>query len=223
MNIVTADGRLVAPSYWTQRRNNFTSLESLILANTVTGAASLFRRRLLEDALPFPPAPGRVYHDHWIACLALALGRIAFVDRPLHDYVQHGGNVVGSHVPPEDARGGLVHALGRFVRDPRRRARNTLSNARRYYEEDVLTREAFARELERRLAGRMPPEKAAAVRRIAVMSSSPRSFLRLLERSARDVRGESESTGIELQLLKGILWHRQHEARARIARARRRR
>ncbi len=56
----------------------------------MTGAASLFRRELLEDALPFPPAQFAHFHDHWIGLTALALGDIAFVDRPLYDYVQHG-------------------------------------------------------------------------------------------------------------------------------------
>ncbi len=223
MNIVTPDGLLLAPSYWTERRNNFTSLESLLLTNSVTGAASFFRRELLDDALPFPPAAGHVYHDHWIACLALALDRIAFVAEPLHDYVQHDDNVVGFQVPlPADARGGLVNAFGRFVREPRRRMRNTVVNARRYYEQEVVSRESLAQQLEQRLAGRLAPDKAVAVRRVARMSSSPRSFLRLLARSARDVRGRSESAGIELQLVKGILWHWQHEARAELARANRR-
>ncbi|MBA2293854.1 MAG: hypothetical protein H0W16_01850 [Actinobacteria bacterium] len=42
------------------------------------------------------------------------------------------------------------------------------------------------------------------------MSSSTRSLLWLLGRSARDVRGDSPTLGIENQLIKGILWHRLH-------------
>ena len=48
------------------RRNNHADLLSLLVANSVTGAASLFRRELLDDALPFPPAQFAHYHDHWI-------------------------------------------------------------------------------------------------------------------------------------------------------------
>ena len=59
------------------------------LANTVTGAASMFRRDLLDDALPLPSAPGPVYHDHWLALVALARGEIRYIDAPLYDYVQH--------------------------------------------------------------------------------------------------------------------------------------
>ncbi len=53
--IVTPAGELVRPSYWTERSNNYTNFGSLLLANSVTGAASLFRRDLLDDALPLPP------------------------------------------------------------------------------------------------------------------------------------------------------------------------
>jgi glycosyltransferase involved in cell wall biosynthesis len=223
MNIVSGEGRLIAPSYWTDRRNNFTDLGSLMLINTVTGAASLFKRELLDVALPFPRVPGVAYHDHWIACLALALGEIAFVERPLHDYIQHGGNVVGRHEPlPEELKGGLLNAARRFAADPPRRIRNTLAHARRYYVDGVAPREQFARALDQRLAGRMTPEKARVVRKAARLSSSPASLAWLLARSARDVKGESETLGIENQLIKGIIWHHAQRATARIRRDHRR-
>lgn len=211
MAIVSPDGDLLAPSYWTDRANNFTELGSLLLINTVTGAASLFRRELLDFALPFPDVPGPVFHDHWIACIALAVGEVGFVDRPLHDYVQHGGNVVGRHEPmPGELRGGLANALRRLVRNPRRRLRNTVRSARGYYEEDVVAREVFARTLLERLQGRIDPRDEATIRRVAEMSTSLRSLLWLLGRSARDLRGDSPTLGIENQLIKGILWRRFH-------------
>lgn len=208
MRIVDRDGSPIADSYWTDRRNNHTNLGSLLLVNTVTGAASLFRRELLDLALPFPRVPGPVYHDHWLACLALACGRIAFLPTPLHDYVQHGGNVVGRHEPmPDELRGGLVRALGRFVAAPRRRARNTIRHARRYYEDDVVPRQMLAQELERRVGGRASAEQRAVIRRVARLGSLG-SLLWLLGRSARDVMGESETLGLENQLVKGIVWSR---------------
>jgi glycosyltransferase involved in cell wall biosynthesis len=219
MNIVSEDGELLAPSYWTDRRNNFTDLGSLLMVNTVTGAASLFRRELLDDALPFPPDTGRSYHDHWLACVALALGRIAFVDRPLHDYVQHGANVVGRHEPlPDEFKGGLVNALRRFATGPRRRLRNSVEHAPRYYREEVVRIQTVARALEERLGDRIRPEVQGIVHELAHLSSSPRAVLGLLGRSARDVHGESETLGIENQLIKGILWHWQDEARRRLRR-----
>ncbi|MGZ8633485.1 MAG: glycosyltransferase family 2 protein, partial [Solirubrobacteraceae bacterium] len=63
--------------------------------NVVTGAACLVRREVLDVALPFPHELAGSFHDHWLAVCALALGDLAYVDRPLVDYVQHDGNVVG--------------------------------------------------------------------------------------------------------------------------------
>ena len=219
MNIVSPDGTLIASSYWSDRRNNYRDLGSLLLVNTVSGAALLFRRELLADALPFPPEVGRPFHDHWMACVALGLGEIVYVDRPLVDYVQHGGNVVGRHEPSAgDFRGGLVHAMRRFVSNPRLRFRNTVTRASGCYADELIPRQFLARTLEERLAGRLVADKRRAVRRIARMESSPRSLLWLLARSARDVRGESATLGIENQLVKGVLWHWQEAVRRRVLR-----
>ncbi|MGH9847583.1 MAG: glycosyltransferase, partial [Blastocatellia bacterium] len=95
MRIVDAGGTVLSDTYWTTRKNNYVNLSELILANTITGAASLFPRRLLQYLLPFPPRVGNLFHDHWLACVALALGKIKYVDRPLYDYVQHSSNVLG--------------------------------------------------------------------------------------------------------------------------------
>ncbi|MGV1049586.1 MAG: glycosyltransferase, partial [Solirubrobacterales bacterium] len=100
--IVDREGRVLSPTYWRSRRPNAGDLASLLVANTVTGAASLFRRELLDRALPFPELPGQPYHDHWLALLALAGGEIAYLDEPLYDYVQHRGAVLG-HVGGEVA------------------------------------------------------------------------------------------------------------------------
>ncbi len=93
--LVDEGGRVISETYWSRRRNNHTNLTSLLIANTVTGAASLARRDLLDHALPFPPRLGHPYHDHWLAVAALTRGRIEYVDRPLYDYVQHGGAQIG--------------------------------------------------------------------------------------------------------------------------------
>ena len=73
--LVSRDGQLIADSWWGARRNNHTDLLSLLVANSVTGAASLLRRELLDDALPFPPAQFAHFHDHWLALVALAARR----------------------------------------------------------------------------------------------------------------------------------------------------
>ena len=216
MNIVSAAGLPIAPTAWANRLNNFTQLGSLMIINTVTGAASLFRRELLDDVLPFPPDVGRAYHDHWIACVALALGELAYVDRPLYDYVQHDSNAVGHY--SDDFKSGLLHMLVRFVMDPSLRLRNTVAFSRSLYLTEVVRMELVGRTLELRLAGRMAPDRAADVRRIARLSSSFRSLLWLLGRSARDVRGDSVTLGLENQIVKGILWRHGQALRARARR-----
>lgn len=94
MRLVDQDGVQYADSFWNRRRNSYDDLLALIQLNTVTGAACLARADLVrERVLPFPPA--RAFHDHWLALVALAAGRIAFVDRPLYSYRQHGSAVTG--------------------------------------------------------------------------------------------------------------------------------
>ena len=86
-------------------RNNHTDLLSLLVANAVTGAASLFRARAARRRAPVPAARQFAhFHDHWLALVALALGEIAFVDRPLYDYVQHGDATLGHAAANRDDR-----------------------------------------------------------------------------------------------------------------------
>lgn len=68
----------------------------LIANNQVTGSLCIFRREVLNLALPFPSlgTPSQ-YHDHWIGLCAEAMGGIRIMDLVLQDYIQHGGNVVG--------------------------------------------------------------------------------------------------------------------------------
>lgn len=54
--------------------------------NSVSGHAMVFRRRLLARAWPFPDGN---FHDWWLAAVAAASGRIAYLDEPLVDYRQH--------------------------------------------------------------------------------------------------------------------------------------
>ena len=66
--------------------------EALLGRNLATGATSALRRSLFERARPFP---SEWIHDEWLAIVAAATGAIDFVDAPLVDYRQHGGNQIG--------------------------------------------------------------------------------------------------------------------------------
>ena len=152
--VVTGDGRVLADTYWSRRDNNHTSLLSLLVANAVTGAASLFPAALLEDALPFPPAQFAHFHDHWLALVALSLGDIAFVERPLYDYVQHGeatlGHAAANRMP------GMRERFGALRRDPHERVRLW----RMHYYVDACRLLQFAAVLRLRCGDRMPAGQA---------------------------------------------------------------
>ena len=95
MRLVSERGDVISTTYWNLRETNHSDLGKLLLANTVSGAAAMIRRELLATALPFPPRFGRMFHDHWLGAVALALGEVSFVDRPLVDYVQHADSTQG--------------------------------------------------------------------------------------------------------------------------------
>ncbi|MFL6119770.1 glycosyltransferase [Actinophytocola sp.] len=96
MRLIDERDEVVAQSFWRHRRNQWTDLDSMLLLNTVTGAASMVRADVVrEQVLPFPPGTPSAFHDQWIAAVALAAGRIEFINRPLHSYRQHGDAVSG--------------------------------------------------------------------------------------------------------------------------------
>jgi hypothetical protein len=91
LRLVTPAGEVLADTYWTHRRNNYTRLGPLVLMNTVPGASAMLRRTLLAELLPFPPQTGKFFHDHWLGVVALAGGPLKYVDEPLYDYVRRTG------------------------------------------------------------------------------------------------------------------------------------
>jgi len=203
--IVDLDGDVVSDTYWTHRHNNHRDMASLLMANCVTGAASLFRRGLLDDALPFPPAQFSHFHDHWVALTALALGDIAFVERPLYDYIQHGDAVIG-----HAAANGLLSVnprLGRLQRlreNPRERVvrwRMTffVANCR-------LTQ--YATVLRMRCRPRMARGKRRAIERYLGADRAVSGLAWLWFRARREFAGRPETLGAELGLLVGFLWRR---------------
>jgi glycosyltransferase involved in cell wall biosynthesis len=112
--VVSEDDKILSPTFWYNRKNNFTNLACLVIANTVTGAASMFRASLLPQVLPFPEDIRDSYHDHWIAIVAAANGDIGYIDRPLYDYVQHDGNVIGHNYSAKTP--GIIIYAGEIIR-----------------------------------------------------------------------------------------------------------
>jgi glycosyltransferase involved in cell wall biosynthesis len=188
--IVTPAGELVRPSYWTERRNNYTNFGSLLLANSVTGAASLYRRDLLDDALPLPPLLAKGFHDHWLAVVALALGEIAYIDEPLYDYVQHGGAVIGhlgANKRPRPIRRHLVERL-----------RNPTGAARAVYYYDWYQQLLFCEVLRLRCWKRMTSQKRRILARLLGADSGMGGLAWMLGRRARRLWGNNETLDREL-------------------------
>lgn len=94
----------------------------LLHSNFATGCAMMFRRRLLELAIPFPP--DCMFHDWWLAVVASSTkgGGIYLVKEPLTAYRQHSSNVIGAKkaISTED----IIHRIkakpsGRTIFDKR--------------------------------------------------------------------------------------------------------
>jgi glycosyl transferase family 2 len=190
--LVDAAGRLLRDTLWKGRRNNHTDLASLLVANTITGAATLFRRDVARRALPFPDTPGLQFHDHWIGLVALASGAVGYVDRPLYDYVQHRGAVFG-----EVTLGGPA---------PRRAAARRLARWRAAYFCGYLSREVQAQVLLARCADVLTPHKRRVLQRFVGSVRSPAGFAWLALRPLRALVGRNETLGGEAALAQGIIW-----------------
>lgn len=213
--LVYSDQRLVDPgggvlreTMWVGRSNNRTSLASMLVANTVTGAASLIRRDVVERALPFPDCPGIEFHDHWLALVALASGRLRYVDRPLYDYVQHPeailGRVVGADASARRRRRG-PRPHGPELRVPRLRAPR-LRDWRGAYFLGYLPGQMRAQTLLLRCGDTLAPANRRALELYRRADRSPRAFLWFVMRPLRMLMGRTETRGGESELAIGIVW-----------------
>jgi glycosyltransferase involved in cell wall biosynthesis len=189
--IVSPEGEMVRPSYWTERSNNYTNFGSLLLANSVTGAASLFRRELLDDALPLPPRlANAAFHDHWLAVVAMARGEIAYVDEPLWEYVQHDRTVIGhsrANKRPGPIRRHLVQRL-----------RNPTGGSRAVYYYDWQQQLLFAEVLRLRCWERMDAANRRTLRLLLSADRGVAGLGWLLGRRARRLWGHDETLDREL-------------------------
>lgn len=207
--IVDEDGELLAGTYWQERRNNHDDIASVLMANSVTGAASLFRRDLLGYALPFPPGQFHHFHDHWLGLSALARGDVAFVPRPLYDYVQHRDAVLGHAVANR------MTALGDRLRGWRRPLRNRVGLWRLTYFVDACRLLQFATILKLRSGQAMAPAKRRALDRFIRADRSLLPLGWLAARALRELVGRPETLGAELGLFFGFGWRRALSATTR--------
>lgn len=97
LTLIDGAGEEIAPSMWAYQKLDprwGDQLNLLLTQNVVTGCAMLVNRALLERALPVPREA--TMHDHWLALVACAQGKVVWTDQPSLLYRQHGKNVVGA-------------------------------------------------------------------------------------------------------------------------------
>ncbi len=188
-------GQVLRDTMWVGRSNNRTNMASMLVANTVTGAAMLIRRDVVQRALPFPECPGMQFHDHWLALVALASGPLAYVDRPLYDYVQHRGAVLGRVVGP-----GVADRVRGRLRPPR------LREWRGAYFLGYLPVRMRAQTLLMRCPDTLTASERRGLELYVRAESAPGPFLWFVCRPLRMLFGQTETRGGESELAVGILW-----------------
>lgn len=179
--LVTGQARVVSPDVsatdqdlkkgrLTDRRS--VGAADLIANNQVTGSLCVFRREVLDLALPFPSlsTPSQ-YHDHWIGLCALAGGGITINDVVLQDYIQHRDNVVG------ESRQSLPTSVRNTLRFVKRYEGTTSprSICRIIYKTGLGWRTLMARTLLDRMGPNTPERSADLVGSLRTYAS-PRMF-----------------------------------------------
>lgn len=99
LSLIDADGNRIALSMWRYAKlkpRQGKPFRRLLYGNFATGCAMMFRRRLLEHAIPFPA--DCLVHDWWLAVVASSSrgGGLCLVKEPLTAYRQHRSNVIGA-------------------------------------------------------------------------------------------------------------------------------
>lgn len=211
MRITDGDGKVISDTYWYLRRERHDDVASLMVANVVTGAASLFHRDLLDDALPFPPAsPGHaIYHDHWLALCALGTGEIAYLDAPTYDYSRHDDAVTVREAPdwirPE--RGFAGRARVHWRRATRRMRMGSASPGfASVYRDRWLMIDQLASALELRFGDRLSKPARRDLGRLTRAERSPLAAAWLVGRCLRPLIGRNETLARERVLFGGLLW-----------------
>ena len=169
--------------------------------------------------LPFPPRHSdQHYHDHWLALCALAVGEIAYLDRPTYDYTRHDDSVTiqAAFEWYAPAHGFRNRAHQRWRRMTRRLRMGTARPGWRaiYFDRYLLFRQLFAI-LELRAGDRIEPRKRRSLRLLVSAEDSPRAAAWMLARTLRPLIGRRETQGRERVLLGGLLWRRVVGRRAR--------
>ena len=149
------------------------TLPQLLVQNNVTGCTLIMNAALRKLVAAHAVAKDLFMHDWFIALTAASFGRIAFVDRPLTRYRQHGDNTIGASTQPLLIRG--LNAL-RKRQDAKRRILLTYTHTavfRKLYGDDLpaAARKTVDDYLATRHMHKIP--RVLAVRRMGCVMQSP--------------------------------------------------
>ncbi|RZS37478.1 methyltransferase family protein [Herbihabitans rhizosphaerae] len=217
MRLIDSAGEVIADSFWDRRRNQWHDLPSLLMLNTITGAASLVRADLVRDrVLPFPPGTASSFHDQWIGACALAFGAVSYVDSSLHSYRQHDGAVTGRRDDRLDdglprGRGLVALSLGRQGKLPPEKHAELDAVA----VNELRRVSQFASTLLLRGAASSAPRWASDLTDLAAADHDMVALVRAVARSART--SAVDTAGADHRLLTaGLRWHALRRTRRRI-------
>lgn len=97
-DIIVASEKLqiIAPSFWKYQNINPNNkqLSNFMITNNTTGCSMMINRALAEKTRNIPKEA--IMHDWWIAMVASAFGKIAYIAEPLMLYRQHVSNDTGA-------------------------------------------------------------------------------------------------------------------------------
>lgn len=121
----------------------------LLAENWVVSHSVLFRRELMEHALPIPPH--QPFHDGWLALIASKLGGIKYLDQRLQVYREHPESFTWAEPHQRVRSTGLLRALldGELQQSWRRRCEVETARLRDALEHPLFDAEdrGFIREL----------------------------------------------------------------------------
>jgi hypothetical protein len=96
LRVVDEDLNTLHPSFWKRmgiEPERIDDFSRLLPSPVVTGCTMMANRRLIELASAMPAEAS--LHDRWIALLASAMGKAAYLPEPTVLYRQHGRNAIG--------------------------------------------------------------------------------------------------------------------------------
>ena len=85
--IVDENLQTVYPSFFTLYHSGSGLIKNVIRSNYY-GCCMAFRRRVFEDAIPFPKTD-EIFHDIWLGLVAETIGKVYFLHEPLISYRRH--------------------------------------------------------------------------------------------------------------------------------------